>query len=436
MPRKKTDKVEETKQEETPKVDTGKKVTASVRSAVKNTGFNLMARRKEIKEQNKSLLAKAGLADGFKSAAEIQRAQLPIPWLAMQAMLGRVGMPVNTIIEFLGQENTGKSTLVMRLLAYWATHNIPSYLINTEPKMLESDWISRLCSTDPELGPQIAECIDVSEQTYTLDEMDGKLRTWVRAQRIDNKIPNDVPLVVAIDSITKLMNAEEAAVLSTEKTKKDAVLGKGVADVSAKPGVTAKWTHEWVRLLNDTLNKYNVTVICVSGTNQNMNAGPNASFAPDGGASLNKTKTGGTAINQSACLQMTVTAKGIAKDTKNNAIGRLVRLRCVKNSYGPVFGDLTYQLKNKNFADSDGYQENPVDMDEAGANLLVVNKIFGFKVNQKEYTSEKLNLFQLTAKQVMDYLDEHEDIKVQVWKQLGITGYDTTATSVSETVGD
>lgn len=350
-------------------------------------------------------------------------------------MIGRVGMPVNTIIEFLGQENTGKSSLVMRLLGYWATHNIPSYLINTEPKMLESDWISRLCSTDPELGAQVADAIDVSEQTVTLDEMDEKLRAWVRAQRVENNIPNDVPLVVAIDSITKLLNPEEAAVLTTDKTKKDAVLGKGVSNVSAKPGVTAKWTHEWVRLLNDLLNKYNVTIICVSGTNQNMNAG-SSSFAPDGGASLNKTKTGGTAVNQSACLQITVTAKGMAKNTKNEAVGRLVRLRCVKNSYGPVFGDLTYTLKNKGFADSDGYQENPVDMDEAGANLLVEKKIFGFKVNSKLYSSEKLQLFQLTAKQVMDYLDSHEGIKVQVWKQLGITGYDATATSVSETVGD
>ena len=79
-----------------------------------------------------------------------------------------------------------------------------------------------------------------------------------------------------------------------------------------------------------------------------MNAG-SSSFAADGGASLNKTRIGGTAMNQSASIQITITRKGIWKDSAGNQIGDVIRARVVKNSYGPK-RSIEYGMRNDLFS--------------------------------------------------------------------------------------
>ena len=78
--------------------------------AVGGEAFDIFA-NEQMAEQTRSLLAKSAMADGFKSAADINRDYLPLPWFAMQYLIGRIGIPVNTIIEFIGQENTDALSL-------------------------------------------------------------------------------------------------------------------------------------------------------------------------------------------------------------------------------------------------------------------------------------------------------------------------------------
>lgn len=392
--------------------------------AVSAAAFDIFA-NDQLAEQTKSLLAKSAMADGFKSAADINRDYLPLPWPALQYLIGRIGIPVNTIIEFIGQENTGKSSLVMAMLGNFIKYNIPCLFCNSEPKMLESDWISRLVGADASLGEKVKRVLEVTERLYTLDDMDKLIRKWVHVKRYEQGIPKSVPLVCVIDTITKLLNPEEAEALIVQegKDKSVNVLKNSVADISKKPGVTAKWLHEWTRAITSMLNEENVTIICVSGQNQNMSAGPAGSFAPDGGASLNKTRIGGTAMNQSASIQITITRKGIWKDSSGNQIGDMIRARVVKNSYGPK-RSIEYGMRNDLFSDDVGYVQQAIDMDEAFANILVANKIKGLSCTRKLYTSEALGIHQLKAPALVSRLTSDESLMDEIGALLKISGYE------------
>lgn len=389
-----------------------------------NAAFDIFSNNNDI-ALTRDFLAKAKLADGFKSAAEISRDYLPLPWPAMQYLIGRIGFPVNTLIEFIGQENTGKSSMVMSILANFVRYNIPCLYCNSEPKMLESTWIERLAGENVADGHKIMRVLEVSERLCTLDDMDKLIRKWVAWKRYEqpNPVPKSVPLVCVVDTISKLLNPEEAEVLLSQgKDKSTDVLKNNLDDVSKKPGVTAKWLHAWTRAITPLLNKENVTIICVSGQNQNQNAGSSV-FAQDGGASLNKTRIGGTAMNQSTCIQITITKVGLWKDSKGDQIGDMIRARVVKNSYGPK-RSITYGMRNDKFSDSDGCKQQALDMDETFANILVDNSIFGLTCTRKLYSSAELGLTQVRANVLVSKIMSDDDLMDKVGTALKIGGYE------------
>lgn len=384
-------KTASTPTEETPVVATA---SSTPTKAIAGAGskFDLKAFTKKRKKES-ALAEAAGKKAAFKSASELCSSYLPVEPLLLQYLLGQRGIIVNTVTEIIGQENTGKSSLIFSLLGNFARHNMLCLYLNSEPKMLETAWIKRLVSTDPEEGEELIDSIQV-ENVSTLNEFDLRLRTWVQEMRVENRVPESVPLVVVIDSISKLLNPEEEeALMSVDKATKErkVQLLKTVSDISKKPGVTAKWLHEWTRAITPILRQYNVTVIAVAGQNVNMNPGT----VPES-ASLNKTRIGGTAMNQSTACQITITKKGILKDSKSRQIGHVICARCVKNSYGAT-RQVLYNLVNDDFDDYEGYIDQAIDMKESFCELCVASKLFGMSVKLKKYSSPKLELEHVSA---------------------------------------
>ena len=142
------------------------------RTAVKNTSFNIFDTESD-KQRTKDLMAKAGVGAGFGSSTQSARDYLPVPWLALQYLIGRPGIPMNTITEFIGSESVGKSSLVYALMGEFVAHNIPCFYINSEPKALEPDWQLRLLGTDPVKGRKIRDAIDI-QPLNALEEMDDE----------------------------------------------------------------------------------------------------------------------------------------------------------------------------------------------------------------------------------------------------------------------
>lgn len=404
--------------EEEEKKPTGIKVS---RSAVGKSDFNIF-------DDTTELAAKANMVDGFKSMSEIANSYLPVPWMAMQYVIGRVGLPVNTIIEFIGEEGVGKSSMMHALMGEFISHNVPCLYINSEPKMLEPDWRKRLYSVDEEKAEKIDTAASY-EFCSTLDEMDEKLRAWVTKYRSGLKIGLDVPLVVFIDSVTKLLNPDEAEAAGWSSDDKEAAK-KGVQAISKKPGVTAKWMHAWCRAIAPLLVKANLTVILVSGQNQEMDAQANPFVSKVSLAKANKTRPGGNAVNQSAGLQFNLTRIGHYQNSQKVTCGKRICLSVQKNAFGPSKREIDYILlddrpENYKGRDIEGkYKAPAILMDEAMCNLLVQADLFGLSLERKRYSSAALDLFKVKPEEVMEKLITRPELLLQAAKDLGIRGYE------------
>lgn len=397
------------------------------RTAVKNNSFDLLSSVKAT--QKKDFMAKVGLGEGFSASSDVASYYLPVPWLGLQYLIGRPGIPANTIVELIGQESVGKSSLVYAMMGTFIANNIPCYYINSEPKALEGDWQARLVSTDPEKSELIKEVIDVHVMD-SLDEMDEGIRQWITMQRTEMGVPLDVPLVCIVDSITKLMTPDEYAASGVAKKKPgEKSKGTGVKNIGGKIGAAATWMHEWSKLIDPFIRANNATIILVSGQNQDMDAGATPSFIPKSAmAKYNKTRRGGNAINQSAALQFTITYKSAVKNTAGEMCGKEVLLYCAKNSYGPSFRELRYQImddRKENYNDIPGeYLQPAIRMDEAVVNLLVERKALGLTLNRKRYSSAQLNIYEASANTVLTTIEANPEWLLEAAEVLSIKGYD------------
>ena len=399
----------------------GAKVTFA--SAIPNTTFDLLAEADELE-------ARMETVDGFKTAAEVANSFLPLPssWMALQYIIGRPGIPLNTIVEIMGLETVGKSSFVCALLGNLMAHNVPCLYLNSEPKVLLSDWRRRLFNTDPVKSEKIDRLFDktVYKPVSTYNETDKIIRKWIKEKRA--VLSKDIPLVIAIDSYTKLMNSEEEETMAwtTSEDKKETTL-KGVEDISKKPGVTAKWLHQWCRAITPILRSQNVTIIMVAGKAQDQNANP---ILPKSAMDkYNKTRPGGTALNQSAALQLNLSDKGAVKQG-NEPVAKMIEVYVQKNSYGPEKRSIIYTLYDnrvENFLGKDimgKYIAPAIDMDEALCNLLVARNVFGLTLNAKRYTSAELNLMRARPAEVVKAIYSKQENIIEVAKALSIVGYE------------
>lgn len=391
------------------------------RSAIRNTDFDIFS------NATAGLAEKATHVDGFKSMAEVANSYLPVPWLAMQYVIGRAGLPVNTIVEFIGEEGVGKSSLLHAMIGNFVAHNVPCLYINSEPKTLEDDWRRRLYSTDPTMAERIDSVVQY-RFCSTLDDMDTEMRAWIAASR--ETMSKDIPLVVCVDSVTKLLNPDEAEAAGwTGDTDKNDV-GKGVMAISKKPGVTAKWMHAWCRSVAPLLLKFNVTIILVSGQNQEMDVSASPFVSKIAMTKANKTRPGGNAVNQSAGLQFNLTRIGNYQNAAKETCGKRICLSGQKNAFGPTKREVNYVLlddRPDNYKGRDvrgKYLAPAIDMDEALCELMVSKGIFKLTLERKRYTSPVLDLFKVKAGEVVSKIMTTPEYLAQVTQELGIRGYD------------
>lgn len=398
-----------------------------IRAKKVSTKFDIFA-DEAVLQQEKELLAKAGVRGAFKSAADINREYLPVPWFALQYVFGKIGITTNTFNEFIGQECVGKSSLAFALACNFIKNGIPVLYINTEAKTLEGSWLYRLAGRDKELGKKLIDRVLMDEYCPTYTEMDNRIRGWIKVMRGERKIPMETPLVFIVDSVTNLMSPEQAegkVVSKGELSLKDKLktLDKGVEDISAKPGGAATFMSAWTKQFTSTLTQFNVTGILISGQSTNMSS--MGGFAnTEGGASLNKTRVGGTALHKSAAIQCTITKRGMWKNSAQEHIGDMIRIRNVKNSYGPKVADVVYHLRNKDWKDGPLTVDQAIDMSEALGEILVSSGVFGFTVNRKKYTSIPLGIEQVSAKELEELVNSDEELQIKLGQALGISGYE------------
>lgn len=396
-----------------------KKVKLKRKVAFGNTD-NAKSKAKDSKKiereaMKRELLAKLGVGGALRKAHEIDRTFLPVPWIAMQYVIGNIGIPVQTLTDIVGSDSLGKSSLAYALLAYWARHGCKCLYINTEAKMLKKRRIiGRLSGVSKEDARMSSENIEVQEELSTYEDIDRYMRAWAKAEREIMATPMSTPLIVLIDSITAPVVGKYSLV-DEEAEKKGEV--KGIDDVTEKMCAAANWLHRWCRELKPFLEKNNVTVLTTSSRNQDMGLIKKAE-------KNNRIKRGGEAINQKAAMQLSLAhaPKKSAPDKHTQA----VLMSMLKNSYGDKDNEITYIFKNDNanFGDTDSFTGQAIDMNGALCNLLLDLELFGLTCYKKKYSSEELGVYQLTADAMCEKIESDDELLYKVVTALGIDGYD------------
>ena len=349
--------------------------------------------------------------------------KLLIEPITLQYTLGFKQFPAGTIFELIGGDGIGKTTLVFTLMGMFLRNaNAPCLFINSEGtnKRLDDDRMASCISTSKNEAFKYLETITMapgSALKETLEDADE----WIKSMRTKVGVPMDVPLVVAIDTISKLVPPSEAKALGFGDAKK----AKGLGESSNLE--FSKLLHEWTRSRATFLSENNVFMIIVSHQNEsiNMSSFGSTAFIPEEVKTANnKTKIGGRALNQSAAVQASITKiKGIKSSDGNKVESHLIKFKVLKNSLGPDGRECTYRLRKENLKDTDTEFEPAIDFYSSIAELFAENEILDTTESRKRYTCEVLELFNLSAYEFGKAIQSNKEILNKVGELLKIKGY-------------
>ena len=139
-----------------------------------------------------------------------------------QHTIGMRGLPHGTLVEIMGQDGIGKTSLIWTLAGYAMMQNSPFFLVESEAKPMDKNRVMRCLSSDKTIAKKMLDRVLVSCCTNLLDAV-SEIEDWVDTQRQDIGVPLDIPLVCAIDTFSKMMAPKEAegrAYYEDSKTKK------------------------------------------------------------------------------------------------------------------------------------------------------------------------------------------------------------------------
>lgn len=400
----------------------------------KSKVFDLLSDGNEFVAQTKESLmgmrARKKIPTTLMSMSDIRRSFVPIPNFYVQGTFNTYGLQPGTVFEIIGPEGIGKTTLAFTIGGWAMSSGYPFYYLHTEGKLMDANRISRCLHTDKATAQRMLNVMSIDE-AYEIRHAVTNIEQWVDAVRNVNDItvPMDIPLVVVIDTWSKLMSPGEAMGVYDiigEFDNKSKVKDLGTASNLEH----SKITHYWCRRLPYWLKQNNVLLIVVSHQNQkvDMGFGGGSFMSADVAAGFNKTKIGGNALNQNTATQVILRRMGMAKNGSGDNIGTKVQMRVVKNSFGAEHNLCNYEVRTRPASDTDTYQEPALDFNEGMANWFAENKYLGTTVSRKRYSTTELGVTSVTAAEFCETFHAREDLKEKLGSQLGLIGYDTGTT--------
>ena len=224
---------------------------------------------------------------------------IPTGALAIDLALGVGGVPRGRVVEIFGPESSGKTTLMLHIIA------------NAQKGGGLAAFIDAEHALDPAYAKKLGVNLDdlLVSQPDSGEEALSICETLARSNALD---------VIVVDSVAALV----------PKSELEGEMGM------ATMGMQARLMSQALRKLTAILNKAKTTCIFTNQLREKVGV----MFGNP------ETTPGGKALKFYASIRIDIRRKETLKDSSGNAIGNLARVKIVKNKVAPPFAEAEFEI--------------------------------------------------------------------------------------------